>query len=113
MGGDAVHTGMPGGSHGRARRSWRVRLLLRLATFATVLAAVLVSTAMVRYTIRFPDPSALRQREQAPVVRVLARDSSVLAERGRSASAVPISELPPHVIHAVLAIEEVLSRNPR
>ena len=106
MGGDVDHTAMPGGSHGHARRSWRVRLLLRLATFATVLVAVLISTAMVRYTIRFPDPSALRQREQAPVVRVLARDGSVLAERGRLTSAVPFSELPPHVIHAVLAIED-------
>ena len=83
-----------------------MRLLLRLATFVTILAAVLVATAMVRYTIRFPDPSALRQREQAPVVRVLARDGSVLAERGQSASAVPIADLPPHVIHAVLAIED-------
>jgi penicillin-binding protein 1A len=106
MGGDVDHTAMPGGSPGRARRSWRVRLLLRLATFATVLAAVLISTAMVRYTIRFPDPSALRQREQAPVVRVLARDGSVLAERGHLASAVSIAELPPHIIHAVLAIED-------
>ena len=106
MGGDADHMGTPDDGRGRTRRSWRVRLLLRLGAFATVLALVLVSTAMVRYTIRFPDPSALRQREQAPVVRVLARDGSVLAERGRSTSAVPIVELPPHVIHAVLAIED-------
>jgi penicillin-binding protein 1A len=106
MGGDADHTGMPGHGSGRMRRRWGVRLLLRFATFTAVLAAVFVSTAMVRYTIRFPDPSALRQREQAPVVRVLARDGTVLAERGRSASAVSIADLPPHVIHAVLAIED-------
>jgi penicillin-binding protein 1A len=106
MGGDADHTGMPGHDSGRRRRRWRVRLLLRLAVFATVLAAILVATAMVRYTIRFPDPSALRQREQAPIVRVLARDGSVLAERGRFASAVSIADLPPHVIQAVLAIED-------
>jgi len=61
---------------------------------------------MVRYTIRFPDPSSLRQREQAPVVRVVARDGTLLAERGRSAPAVPLSEMPPHVIHAVVAIED-------
>jgi penicillin-binding protein 1A len=106
MGGDADHIATSGDGSGRMRRPWRVRLLLRLSMFAMILATVLVATAMVRYTIRFPDPSALRQREQAPVVRVLARDGSLLAERGRSASAVPIADLPPHVIHAVLAIED-------
>jgi penicillin-binding protein 1A len=106
MGGEADHAGMPDHGSGRLRRPWRVRFLLRITALAATLTAVLMATAMVRYTIRFPDPSALRQREQAPVVRVLARDGSVLAERGRSASAVPIAELPPHVIHAVIAIED-------
>jgi penicillin-binding protein 1A len=40
------------------------------------------------------------------VVRVLARDGSLLAERGRAAHSVPIAELPPHVIQAVVAIED-------
>ena len=106
MGGEADQIGTPGYGSGRMRRPWRVRFLLRLSVLATTLAAVLLGTAMIRYTIRFPDPSALRQREQAPVVRVLARDGSVLAERGRSGSAVPIADLPPHVIHAVIAIED-------
>jgi penicillin-binding protein 1A len=106
MGGEAEQIGTPDLRRDRPRRSWRVRVLLRLTMFATILASVLVATAMVRYTIRFPDPTALRQREQAPVVRVLARDGSVLSERGRSAAAVPIADLPPHVIHAVLAIED-------
>jgi penicillin-binding protein 1A len=67
---------------------------------------ILIATAFVRYTVRFPDPSALRQREQAPIVRVLARDGALLAERGSTARPVPLSELPPHVIHAVVAIED-------
>ena len=106
MGGGAEQIKSPASVGGRVARPWRVRLLLRLSAFVMILAAVLVATAMVRYTIRFPDPSALRQREQAPFVRVLARDGSILAERGQSASAIRIAELPPHVIHAVLAIED-------
>ncbi len=106
MGGEDGHTGMPTPAGGRPRRRWRMRLALRLAVFTTVLAGVLMATAMVRYTIRFPDPSALRQRAQAPLVRVLGRDGTVLAERGQSAQAVPIGELPAHAIHAVLAIED-------
>jgi penicillin-binding protein 1A len=95
-----VHLGRP------RRRRWRLRLIIRAAAMLTILAAILIATAFVRYTIRFPDPSALRQREQAPVVRVLARDGTLLAERGSTARAVPLAELPPHVIHAVVAIED-------
>ncbi len=110
MDGGRQHSGdVPGAPAAHAaqprQRSWRLRLLMRVATLTTTLAVILLATAMVRYTIRFPDPSALRQREQAPVVRVLARDGSVLAERGASRP-VPLSELPPHVIHAVVAIED-------
>ncbi len=88
------------------RRGWPLRFFVRSAMFLTTLAAILIATAFVRYTIRFPDPSALRQREQAPVVRVLARDGTLLAERGNAARPVPLSELPPHVVHAVVAIED-------
>ena len=91
----------------RARpRRWRLRILIRGAVMLSTLAAILIATAFVRYTIRFPDPSSLRQRAQAPVVRVVARDGALLAERGNAARPVPLSELPPHVIHAVVAIED-------
>jgi penicillin-binding protein 1A len=97
---------MPSAPHALPRRRWRLRLLIRAATLASMLGAILMATAMVRYTIRFPDPSALRQREQAPVVRILARDGSLLAERGSAGRPVPLAELPPHVVHAVVAIED-------
>jgi penicillin-binding protein 1A len=111
MNGGLQHSSeVPGASAAHAgqhrRRRWRLHLFLRATVLMATLAAILIATAMVRYTIRFPDPSALRQREQAPVVRVLARDGSLLAERGRASRPVPLSELPPHVIHAVVAIED-------
>jgi len=101
---------MPGAPEvhpGRSRRrGWRLRFLIRFATLTASFAAVLIATAMVRYTIRFPDPSALRQREQAPVVRILAHDGTLLAERGSAGKPIPLAELPPHVVHAVVAIED-------
>ena len=106
MDGEQGQTGAPPPASPRPRRRWRRRLLLRALSLGAILASVLMATAMVRYTIRFPDPSALRQREQAPSVRVLARDGSLLAERGQAARAISIDELPPHVLHAVLAIED-------
>ncbi|MFN3743500.1 MAG: transglycosylase domain-containing protein [Hyphomicrobiaceae bacterium] len=109
-GGPEHSSDVPGAPQARAgqpqRRGWRLRLFLRAVVLSATLAGILIATAMVRYTIRFPDPSALRQREQAPVVRVLARDGSLLAERGRASLPVPLAELPLHVIHAVVAIED-------
>lgn len=100
----------PGGMQERrgwlARRSLRVHFLMRATLLGTTLLAILFATAMIRYTIRFPDPASLRQREQAPLVRVLARDGSMLVERGRAARPVAIGDLPPHVLHAVIAIED-------
>ena len=111
MNGEPEHGGAAPGAPDapplRSRRHrWRLRLLMRGATLATLLGTILFATAMVRYTIRFPDPSALRQREQAPIVRILARDGTLLAERGNAGKPVPLAELPPHVVHAVVAIED-------
>jgi penicillin-binding protein 1A len=106
MDGEAEPGGMPERRGWLARRSLRVRFMVRATIFGTTLVGILLATAMIRYTIRFPDPASLRQREQAPVVRVLARDGSILVERGRTARAVAIGDLPPHVLHAVIAIED-------
>lgn len=58
------------------------------------------------YTIIFPDPLTLRQKERAPIVRVLARDGEVLAERGAAHDYMPLDLLPPHVTGAVVATED-------
>ena len=49
---------------------------------------------------------ALRQKERAPVVRMLARDGSLLSERGGGDAYVPIDLLPRHLIDAVVATED-------
>jgi penicillin-binding protein 1A len=57
------------------------------------------------YSSAMPDPLALRQKDNAPGVRVLARDGSLLAERG-APPYVPIDLMPRHLIEAALAIED-------
>jgi penicillin-binding protein 1A len=92
----------------------RRRLLLRLIrivgstiAFLIVGAALLLISAFSYYSSRIPDPLALRQKEKAPLtVQVLARDGSVLADRGAAAPNVPVDLLPRHLIEAVLAIED-------
>jgi penicillin-binding protein 1A len=73
---------------------------------ATFLTAASILAAFVYFTATIPDPVMLRQREAAPVVRVLAADGSVLAERGGRDPYVPVDLLPRHLVHAVLAIED-------
>ncbi|MFM9847608.1 MAG: transglycosylase domain-containing protein [Hyphomicrobiaceae bacterium] len=77
-----------------------------LAVFAGLAGTIVLSLAFIYYTVRFPDPSALRQRDKAPVVRVLAADGSLLAERGEAYDFVPFDLLPRHVINAVVATED-------
>jgi penicillin-binding protein 1A len=88
------------------RLSWKVRAATVLTLVAGLLGTIVLSLAFIYYTIRFPDPSALRQRERAPVVRVLAADGTLLAERGAAYDFMPFDLLPKHVINAVVATED-------
>ena len=86
--------------------SWEFRLFILGPIYLTVIASVLLAGAFVYYTATIPNPMALRQRQNAPVVRILDRDGALLTERGGAAPYVPIDLLPRHLIDAVLAIED-------
>src|SRR5581483_865369 len=87
------------------RLPWEVRLTILAAIYLGPPLTLILATALVYYTVRIPDPMALRIKEQAPVVRLLARDGSVLSERGGDAY-VPFDLLPKHLIDAVVATED-------
>ena len=84
----------------------RRRLLVVVPMTVLGLAALTLGCLLVYYTIAFPDPLAARQKEPAPVVRILARDGSVLAERGAAHDYMPVSLLPRRVTDAVVATED-------
>jgi len=88
------------------RLPWKIRAATLLTIFAALLVTIALSVAFIYYTIRFPDLIALRQRDAAPVVRVLAADGTLLAERGAAYDFMPYDLLPGHVMNAVVATED-------
>jgi len=79
-------------------------LVVPLCLAGAVLAGF--ASLLVYYTVVFPNPLEARQKEPSPVVRILAHDGSVLAERGTAHDYMPLSLLPPRVIAAVVATED-------
>lgn len=80
-------------------------LLLGPLAFLSVVAAI-VGALFIYYTVVFPDPLSMRPKATGPVVRIMARDGSLLAERGVSRAYIPLDMLPPHAADAVVAIED-------
>lgn len=85
---------------------WEIRLLALAMIYVAPPVALALAAAMAYYTLTIPDPMAMRVKERAPVVRVLARDGAVLSERGGDGAYVPIDLLPRHLIDAVVATED-------
>src|SRR5262245_29107638 len=88
------------------RLPWELRLLIVGAIYLALPAAFLVGCAFAYFSAAIPDPIQLRRKQSAPVVRILARDGSLLGGRGGEGSYVPIDFLPPHLIDAVVATED-------
>src|SRR5688572_28634378 len=69
----------------RRRRRFRpLNVLAVLLVTPLLTLALALGAAFSYYSTAIPDLLALRQKDKAPVVRILARDGSVLAERGAS-----------------------------
>jgi penicillin-binding protein 1A len=85
---------------------WEFRLLVLGPVYLLAAAAIAIAGAFVYFTTTIPDPMVLRHKANAPVVRILARDGSLLAERGGAAPYIPIDLLPRHLVDAVIATED-------
>lgn len=97
----------PPADDGRAPRRFRFWKVLLLWPLMLALAATAaVGALFIYYTVVFPDPLAMRLKATGPVVRILARDDSLLAERGVSRAYIPLDMLSPHAADAVVAIED-------
>lgn len=89
-----------------AKLSWKWRVLVLVPLAGAALSVAALATMMVYYTVAFPHPLSVRNKERAPIIRILARDGSVLAERGAAVEFMPLDLLPPHVQGAVVATED-------
>lgn len=103
---------MAGGDHTMAdarppkRWSWRKRLFVGLPAVASVILASAIGALFIFYTLTFPDPLSMRQKASGPSIRVLARDGTVIAERGASRDYIPIDLIPRDVTNALIATED-------
>ncbi len=84
--------------------------LTKLALFGPIYVGIAggagLGLMLVWCSAVYPDPLTLRGKEHPPVIRILARDGSVLAERGGADDYVPLDLLPAHAANAVIATED-------
>jgi len=88
------------------RLKLKYRIAFGLAFAGAIGLAATFAGMMVYYTVIFPNPLAIRNTERSPVIRILARDGSVLAERGAAHDYVTLDQLPKLVPAAVVATED-------
>jgi penicillin-binding protein 1A len=89
----------------KKRRS-RAKLLFLSTFYGAVFAGGAYAAALVYCSAVYPDPLSLRKTERAALVRVLARDGALIAERGGIDDYAPLDLLPRHTVDAVLATED-------
>ena len=68
----------------KKRLSWKIRLFLVWPIYGLALAGAGIGAMLVHYTLIFPNPLELHVNDRTPVIRILARDGSLLAERGKA-----------------------------
>lgn len=108
--GDWQHRATPESAHAPLSHTQRLPLRLRVLLLGPLAlvsaAAVVVGALFIYYTVVFPDPLSMRLKATGPVIRIMARDGTPLAERGVSRAYIPLDMLPPHAADAAVAIED-------
>ena len=84
----------------------RWRLAIYVFTLGATVSAAVVGSLLLYYTLTIPDPLAYRNATQGPTVRILARDGSLLTERGKTATYIPLELVPRRITDAVIATED-------
>jgi penicillin-binding protein 1A len=84
----------------------RMRALLAVPLMLASAGSLVLVAMLVTYTFTIPDPLTLRTNVSGQPIRILARDGSVLAERGTAHDYIPLGLLPKRVIEAVIATED-------
>ena len=90
----------------KPKRSSLKRLLLVAPLYGLAVGTASIAALMIYYTVIYPDPLTLRPKQNTPFVRILARDGSVISERGGGDDYIPLDLLPRHVTDAVIATED-------
>ncbi|WP_420560414.1 transglycosylase domain-containing protein [Tepidicaulis sp.] len=98
------------GSGGRPSRKPMPVKAGKLGYWTAVCAAwggIFLGMIIFYYAVTLPGTDELWDVDNSPGVTLVSEDGAVLANRGGFAgAAVPLADLPPHLVHAVLAIED-------
>ena len=88
------------------KRVWRRRIAYWLALCA-VGGSIALSITVLHLALGLPDTSTIPPQLRSPAIALLSQDGEMLARRGNiSGTQITINDLPPHVIKAVISIED-------
>ncbi|MFT3733056.1 MAG: PBP1A family penicillin-binding protein [Hyphomicrobium sp.] len=88
------------------RLKWKYRVAIGAGAVGAGITMLTFAVMMVYYTVAFPDPLALKNSAHTPLIRILARDGSALAERGAPHDYVPLDKMAKALPAAVVATED-------
>jgi penicillin-binding protein 1A len=93
---------------GRAKKrsSLATKLFLVWPLYIAVGGGAALGTMQVRNQVLYSDPLTMRTHAREPSIRVLARDGSLIGERGGVDDYVPLDLMPRTMVNAVIATED-------
>jgi penicillin-binding protein 1A len=91
----------------KRRSSFAVKLFLVWPLYLAVAGGGALGAMQVRDQVFYSDPlTTMRTHAREPAIRILARDGSLLAERGGVDDYIPLDLMPRSIINAVIATED-------
>ena len=91
----------------KKRSSFAVKLFLVWPLYLAVAGGAALGAMQVRNQVFYSDPlTTMRTHAREPAIRILARDGSLLAERGGVDDYIPLDLMPRSIIDAVIATED-------
>jgi len=90
----------------KKRASLGTRLFLVWPLYLAVTGGAALGAMHVRNQVFYSDPLTMRAKVSEPSIRILARDGSLLAERGGVADYIPLDLMPRSIVNAVIATED-------
>ena len=90
----------------KKRSSLATKLFLVWPLYIAVAGGAALGTMQVRNQVLYSDPLTMRTHAREPSIRVLARDGSLIGERGGVDDYVPLDLMPRTMVNAVIATED-------
>ena len=90
----------------KKRSSFATKLFFVWPLYLAVAGGAAFGTMHVRNQVLYQDPLAMRTKAREPSIRILARDGTLIGERGGVDDYIPLDLMPRTMIDAVLATED-------